>query len=307
MNSKKNFIFDVDSKLLTMNKKNKNEINEALDFDGLHEAEKLTGKSYKEDDGTSTLGLFATLLNNQMKNKMLSSLDDTIFSETEEEYLRKVTDFGFEVLLKETFMSKTYFEDEEPVEERFYIMFHRKYSILLTWDTFRGHRNGGNFYYNWSAKNNKVRGRLSSGHYIGRKDRHPLSTYFNQDLTEHVNPDFETVVGVEPKWDLNMSYKEYRELHDPWYEKFDKYVEDNKLRSVWSGHHDCREAIKHNINSLAEDGDFLPVWKEAPFLWLIHHGERENDVNYKEINDRKIALLPQDIQDIIKGDEKYDR
>lgn len=289
-----------------MNKDIKNEIDEALNFDGLHEAEKVTGKSYKDDESTSALGFWATISNNERKRKLLSSLDDTVFSETEEEYLRKVTDFGFETVYKESFFGMKFYHEDD-VEERFYIMFHRKYSILLTWDTFRGHRNGGSFYYNWSPKNNKVRGHLSSGHYIGRKDRHPLSTYFNQDLTEHVNPDFETIVGVEPKWNLNMPYNEYRELHDPWLKKFEKYVEDNNLRSVWSGHHDCREAIKHNINSLANDGDFLPVWKDTPFLWLINHGESEKNVDYKEINKRKIALLPQDIQDIIKGDEKYNR
>lgn len=292
-----------------MNKDIKNEIDEALDFDGLAEAEKFTGKSYKDDEGTSALGLFATLSNNERKRKLLSSLDDTVFSETEEEYLRKVTDFGFEVIHKESFMGKTYFDDEEAVEERQYIMFHRKYSILLVWDTYRGHRNGGNFYYNWSPKQDKgYRPHLSSGHTIGNYTKSPLSVYFNEDFTEHVNPGLEDLIGKEPKWDLNVSHKEYRELRDPWDEKFEKYVKDNNLRTVWSGYHDCREALKHTINSLAEEGDFLPKWKEQPFLWLLHHGEVNGDgFNYKEINEKKIALLPLDIQEIIRGEEQYSR
>lgn len=291
-----------------MEKDVKNEINEALDFDGLYEAEKFTGKSYKDDESTSALGFLATIENNKRKEKLLSSLDDTIFNETEEEYLRKVTDFGFETIYKESFMGKTYFGDEETIEERFYIMFHRKYSILLCWDTFRGHRNGGNFYYNWSQKlNDSYRPHHASGHIIGNWSKNPLSIYFNPDLSEHINPDIENIIGKEPKWDLqnNQSHSDYRKLADPWEEAFNKYVKDNNLRHIWSGHNDCREAIKHTINSMVEEGDFLPKWKNQPFLWLLHHSDDKNHENYKEINEKKIALLPLDIQEIIKGEEKY--
>lgn len=39
-------------------------LDELLNYDGLHEAEKLTGNSYKEDDSTSALGLLLSIQNN---------------------------------------------------------------------------------------------------------------------------------------------------------------------------------------------------------------------------------------------------
>ena len=44
---------------------------------------------------------------------------------------------------------------------------------------------------------------------------------------------------------------------------------------VWVGNHDCREALRHNIDQLAGNGEFLMQWVETGFLWLRHHGDPE--------------------------------
>jgi len=284
-----------------MEKELETRIGKLLETDPLSEAEKLTGKSYKEDKVTESLGFLMMLSIKEEKENLLTSVDDTTFSETEGEYLRKVTDLGFELLLKETFIGRGY--GNTPTEEHFYIMFHREYSILLSWDTFVGKRNGGNFYYNWSPNESfgghSYRG---SGGYVS-SIRDIFSLYYNKDFTNHDFTDFSKTFGDEPRWVLHEDYEVFRKISDEWHNKLNDYVKLHDLRIIWRGGNDCREAIKYTINGLAANGTFLKKWKEQPFMWLLHHGEKNNKPdNYKEINEMKISKFPLDIQEIIKGE-----
>jgi hypothetical protein len=119
-------------------------LTKALSFDALQEAEKLTEKSYKDDKSTMSIGMMLQIENSGRRAKMLADRDDTMFSETTAEYLRKVTDFGFVQFHIEEFLS-----DSSNEMEGQYFMFHPDYSILLIFDTFRGNCNGGQFHYNW--------------------------------------------------------------------------------------------------------------------------------------------------------------
>jgi len=56
-----------------------NLMDKILNFDGLSVAEKITGKSYKEDEKTSMLGFGLSLENNKLKDKMLKSISDSAF------------------------------------------------------------------------------------------------------------------------------------------------------------------------------------------------------------------------------------
>jgi hypothetical protein len=274
-----------------------------LKFDSLAEAEKITGESYKGDDATVGIGMLLMWDNNEKLEKILDAQDDTKFSETISEYLRKVTDFGFEILLKDTFKSTGW--DDEEIEEQFYVMFHREYSILLAWDTFRGHRNGGKMYYNWSPNGEKY-GLTSSGGTVGRAKREAFSSYFNADFTPFEQTEESmTIVNREPKWDLSTkTYEEYSKLSKLWDLDVYKFAQEHNLVRVWSGDHDCREAIKFNIKQLAENGTFLKKWVKPPFLWLLHHNDpKEPGYNYEEINNERISRLPKDVQEIIHGIE----
>lgn len=215
-------------------------IDKLLSYDSLQEAENFTGKSYKEDTLTRTLGLHLLQKNTIEKEALLDSIDDTKFNETEEEYLRKVTDFGFETLVVLPFTNT------HNVEERFYIMFHPEHSILLSWDTFTWEDDGS-----WA----KV------GKEVPKPDRNGGNIYFN--------------------WES-------------------KSPADRRQHST-----DCREALKYNIDYLLESGSFLKVWGYQPFMWLLHYMDTNDPhYDYKAINAERIAMLPQDVQNIIKGDPK---
>ena len=278
------------------------ELKNILSFDALSEAEKITGKSYKDDKDTESLGLFMHITANKMKHDVLSSIDDTCFSETESEYLRKVTDFGFKLIKMITFKGKGW--SDEKVTEHFYIMFHDEYSILLTWDTFCGSRNSGNFYYNWIPNRNNTEHYTENGGYINHKlngDRcNTFSSLFNSDLTPHVICPI--IEASEPHNKNYAEFDEYCKLHKKWYEfVYKPYVQNHNLVSIYSGHHDCREALKMHINNLAIHGTFVKDWIEQPFLWLLHHVDEHKSDNYKKINSKRIKMLPDNIQSIIKS------
>jgi hypothetical protein len=76
---------------------------------------------------------------------------------------------------------------------------------------------------------------------------------------------------------------------------------------LWSGDHDCREALKFKISELNRYGSFLPEWKKQPYLWLIHYGdEKDVEMNcgdnwkmrsheYKNITKDRINMLPEHV------------
>jgi len=268
------------------------EINDALKFDALSEAEKMTGKSYKEDKATESAGFLLHLSNSAKKQKLLSSVDDTTFSESVEEYTRKVTDFGFKTVLTVPFKS-------DGVEEHLFVMWHYEYSILLVWDTFHGSRNGGKFYYNWCFESQMSRCGLTSsgGCVFADKNNRSYSCLFNSDLTPHILPD--SIRELEPKRNFE-DWGAYCEKEREFRGVVEKYIKSNRLFSIWCGDHDCREALKHNITQLAENGRFLKKWKETPFLWLLHHGDSKVDgYDYEAITKARIAMLPADIRECI--------
>lgn len=74
---------------------------------------------------------------------------------------------------------------------------------------------------------------------------------------------------------------------------------------IWAGSHDCREAIKHHIEMLSEQGTFLTQWVESPFLWLLHYMDSKvKGYDYKAINKQIIDQFPQEVKDAITPDNK---
>ncbi len=257
----------------------KETIESLQNIDPLADAEKIVGESYKTNEEAGILGMFLQMEKSKKIDELMDITDDTKFRETTSEYLRKVMLFGFEIVYKEDFIS-----DNTP--EEFYILWHKEYSILLSFDTFNGFRNSGNFYYNWSGKNKVDAGSLlSTGHYY--------SLYMNlDDMKEYPNPE------KEPRW-VKETWEEFHEKQKAWSERNSEYVNKNNLRRVWVGSHDCREAIKNNINNLAENGDFIKKWFETPFMWLCHHGDKESGKSYKSHCKERFEKLPSFVKDCI--------
>lgn len=69
---------------------------------------------------------------------------------------------------------------------------------------------------------------------------------------------------------------------------------------VWVGDHDAREAIRHKIQGLRDNGLLLPIWLERPFLWLLHYMDTKVEgYNYHAINTHRIQMLPEWVRRMI--------
>lgn len=116
---------------------------EALAFDALLAAEKVTGHSYKEDRATSALGFAMHTLHVEKKRRLLSDSGDTHFSSTWDEQMGVFADLGFAVVLEDEFTGRAY--DPEPAPaERFVILWHPD-GILGKCES-----------YNWTGRNTAV-------------------------------------------------------------------------------------------------------------------------------------------------------
>lgn len=79
------------------------------------------------------------------------------------------------------------------------------------------------------------------------------------------------------------------------------YTAPNGKR-YWGGDHDCREAIRHNLTKLSDNGTFIAPWPDGNgiFLWLLHHQDtKEEGYDFRAINKARIAMLPSWVQQMI--------
>lgn len=116
------------------------EIIRLLHNDPLANAEKLTGKSYKDDDSTSNIGFMMSIHDNMVKDKALKSIGDTVFSMDWLAYCEMIETFGFGLMIN----------DSSPDGgESLRVYYHEQDGILLCADSFQGNRNAASAYYNW--------------------------------------------------------------------------------------------------------------------------------------------------------------
>ena len=207
------------------------ELLEVLHTDPLLSAEKLTGKSYKEDEDTMWTGFGLMRIKGDIVKAELFARGDTVFSNDLDRYQSIITDYGFELVLDITFMSRD-------VEEHFYVYWH-PYGLLLHFDTSQGVRvNGGKVQYCWKP----------------------------------TDPD----------------------ANDWWW-----LISSGGFRSgVWVGDHDCREALIFHLENLRAKGEFVNPWPALPWMWLLHHGDTKVEgYDYKAINEERINMLPEYVQE----------
>ncbi len=256
-------------------------IKKLQNLDPLQLAEDAMGASYKDDETVGFTGMRLQMEKSAMMNMLMGMTDDTKFSETTDEYLRKVKDFGFEVVYEEDFRA-------DNIDEKFYVLWHKDYSILLHFDSYHGNRNGGSFYYNWSPNNRESRNLTESGHVF--------TTYMDL-ITLEIKPN-----PVErPKWSTE-SYEEHNAIIKVWNEQDKAYIKDNGLSSVWVGNSDCREAIKNHISLMAENGLFLNKWVEKPFIYLYHHGDKQSALGHSdEVMEERYSKLPDYVKNAIEN------
>lgn len=130
------------------------EIKDALSFDAFSAAEEITGKSYKTDTDTETLGVALHMMHGQSKKELLRAAGDTYWAMPLPEWLAVVKDMGF----------KEIFSMPIPGTKDTFLMFWMP-GILLKADTYLDGKslNGATAYFNFKGPRRAMNGG-SSGH-----------------------------------------------------------------------------------------------------------------------------------------------
>jgi len=171
-----------------------------LDFDPLLTAEQITGKSYKEDDETSSLGLVLHILHNKDKQKRLNESMDTYYSQKENGFMEVVADLGFKKVYSEDF-DGNYVKDELAV----WVL---KEGVLLVTETF-----------GWSSEKERSINKASIYYNIEPLDGDPNSIYpCLQSGGFHKNPDGKLI------WVGNHDVREGLRFHVNQLRKYGRFV-----------------------------------------------------------------------------------
>ena len=121
---------------------NDDDLNRLLHFDPLNAAGRITGKDYKEDRGTSSLGFALLVEAGKAKKEALQERGDTHFNSDLEEQLHIMEQMGFKEVLLDTFVA------DENREETFRILWNNV-GVLATVESYMGtRRNSAKMYYN---------------------------------------------------------------------------------------------------------------------------------------------------------------
>lgn len=136
-------------------------IGEMLKFDPLAVAEKVTGESYKEDEGTMNLGFAMAMMHNEHKESTLKSRGDSWFNMPFLDQLGVFVSLGFQVVLRDAFRGRY-------GPEKYVILWHSD-GLLATCESFEAtRRNNAKVYYNFRrADGGYPSGLTSSGHMQG--------------------------------------------------------------------------------------------------------------------------------------------
>jgi hypothetical protein len=259
---------------------------EAIRQDPIQDAENITGKSYKDDEAVGKLGFLLHMKKNEAVRHMLESRNDTTFSMEVPNYLQIIEDYGFECVFKEEFQSKSY--DDKPCTETLYIYF-KLPGLLLIFDTYRGHINGGKIYYNWlpNPECDNYYDYTSSGHFFAvDKETEDLMVAERENRQRQLqlqdagwgSPEYEALL----KQEAELSKKLHRQQ---------KYA--------WAGDHDCRVALILNLQQLERNGKFI-AWIEPTFVWCLHHMDTKVEgYDYRAITRNRLSQCPEYVQQAI--------
>ena len=266
---------------------------ETLRQDPIADAEKIVGHSWKEAPdglkGVGGLGLLLQMRKSEALNTMLESRGDTTFSMKIAKYQEIIERYGFEKVYSETFSSPVY-GDEKPVEETFYIYF-KLPGVLLIFDTYRGNINGGKVYYSW----------VPNPDYGPETWQDQVTSSGGYDCIDE-----ETRKAMDACRDERQSMKwdtpEYEDSIKRENEQCRQFYKTGKI--IWTGDHDCREALILNLTRLEQNGKFV-AWGKPPFVWALHHADiKREDYNYKELTLKRMLACPAFVQKAVNLDHE---
>ena len=128
------------------NPPSENKVRKALKFDPLAKAEEITGKSYKEDKTTESLGVALHFLGSKAKEQMLQASGDSYFNMEYAKFLKLALEMGFSEVLSDTF------DGNDGKKETFKLLWNPS-GLLLKAESFSWpdctHVNSSNIYFNW--------------------------------------------------------------------------------------------------------------------------------------------------------------
>jgi hypothetical protein len=119
----------------------------ALNYDPIADAEDRFGAIEKSDKAMAQ-ALASVYEHGQMKRRLLGDANDSYYNIPLSDFIAIAEDIGFRQVLKVDFKSR------DGNDESFYIFWHDD-GLLLKFDSYCGHLNGGDFYYNWLMKDTK--------------------------------------------------------------------------------------------------------------------------------------------------------
>lgn len=240
------------------------EFDDMMNTDPLLAAERITGLSYKEDSETLKLGMLLTARLADKKEDELSIRNDTHMRISFDEAIEIFKDLGFEEIYSEAFDYTSPFQESR---EEFFKIFWRNDGLLLFVDSYAN-----------STSEDGVR----------NYSMNSANVYYNW-VPNDVEGSF--LYTSSGGFSIFRDGERIPTREEP--------IDGDNW--VWTGNHDARQGIRHNIARLEDNGTFLAQWKIQPFLWLLNIEEQGNDDNYKGINERKIAQFPKHVQDAINA------
>lgn len=222
------------------------EIEAALKYDAIGTAEQIVGRRWNEGTEAEKRDTGFLAIDLQMKHaavseRMLKSVGDTTFTMDTGKYIDAITKFGFRQVYKLDF---NYFNqyDKTPHEESMLVFF-KEPALLLKFDTFRGHRDGGKVHYFWKPDSDEYERECLSSCSWSIISPERRRYYEKCDFTER-----------------DLVWKEAKRDHD----------------ICVIGDHDCREALFLKLNRLERNGSFIP-WFGNRVPWLCHSMDFRDD------------------------------
>jgi len=145
------------------------QIAKLLRTDPLVEAERLSGKSYKDDPDTLHVGMALAMLHGAHKETVLRESGDSYMNMQFDDAVELFAALGFTEVYRETFVGRR-------VDETYLILWHPE-GLLATCESFDGtHRNSAKVYYNYRPNDEypdwglTSSGRMHGGVWVGDHD-----------------------------------------------------------------------------------------------------------------------------------------
>jgi hypothetical protein len=265
-----------------------------MNTDPLHSAEQITGKSYKDDPETDSLGMAMFFAHNRLKEQALSSLGETHYNIDLDSYIRIVEDrLGGVLVRTQEFDNLDYngkpYEDA-PKSRTHYVYLIDGGAVLefdSWWTTYPEPRwkiNSANLYYNWrpneayldqqrqaralykQERKAREEGRLDDAKWLDEQARAIMPPH----MVSSGGWDYE-----DPSVPLSVENPDYDEslrwdYEDPRSHKMIDNPEIDPDKFIVSGYHDAREGLVHTVERFRKWGSFMMEWVTLPFGSCFH-------------------------------------